>query len=255
MNILLIEQHELVDNRVLLHDRRAEHLVKILKSREGDTVRVGVIDGAMGRAEIVSLKCRYPFMAELLVEFAGEAPPPLPNIDLLLALPRPIMLRRILSQAAALGVGSVTLVNAGRVEKSFWNAQIMAKGAWREHLLHGLEQGVDTRVPQVELQRRFRPFVEDVLPARVKKYSHSLVAHPDASSGLGAVVPSSPARTLLAIGPEGGWGDFEIKQLRAAGCIPFTMGPRILKVDTAVVALHSRLTFLSEIYESTRAVS
>ncbi len=246
MNILLIERSELTGNRVELHDRRAEHLVKVLRSRVGDTVRIGVIDGPMGRAEIVALTSRYPFAAELLVELAGDCPPPA-KIDLLLALPRPIMLRRILSQAAALGVGSITLVNANRVEKSFWNAQIVEENGWYEHLLHGLEQGVDTRVPVVEVQRRFRPFVEDILPGRIHDYSHCLIAHPDAPAGLSAAVTSSPSRMLLAIGPEGGWVDYEVQQLVAAGFIPFTLGPRILKVDTAVIALHSRLSFLDEI--------
>ena len=245
MNILLIEQSEMVGHRVQLQGRRAEHLVKVLRSQIGDTVRVGVIDGALGRAEIVALKSGYPFTAELLVELAGVCPP-MPQIDLLLALPRPIMLRRILSQATALGVGKITLVNANRVEKSFWSAQLMEEEGWREHLLHGLEQGVDTRVPQVELQRRFRHYVEDILPGRVNEYSHCLLAHPGAQMGLSAAVTSLPGRMLLAIGPEGGWVEYEVRQLMAAGCIPFTMGSRILKVDTAVIALHSRLTFLAE---------
>src|SRR5665647_254682 len=150
MNIILLEKQEVQGTRVLLTDRRAKHLIKVLQVQAGDMVRIGIIDGPKGRGRIAALCGKYPFQVELEVEFAEEMAEK-PPIDLLLALPRPIMLRRIFSQAAALGVGTIFITNAQRVEKSFWSATLLNEEEYRSHLLQGLEQAVDTRVPEVSV--------------------------------------------------------------------------------------------------------
>jgi RsmE family RNA methyltransferase len=241
MNIILIEKQEIQGARVLLVDRRAKHLVKVLQVQPGDTVRIGIIDGPKGCGKVMALAVRFPFQVELEVEFAADMPEK-PAIDLLLALPRPIMLRRIFSQAAALGVGTIFIINAQRVEKSFWSATLLQEEEYRLHLLQGLEQAVDTRVPEVFVYDRFKPFVEDVLPGRIKGYSHLLIAHPNSPNTLKTVMMERPERVLLAVGPEGGWIDYEIDRFAECGFTAFSMGERILKVDTAVVALHGRLS-------------
>ena len=241
MNIILLEKQEVQGTRVLLTDRRARHLIKVLQVQAGDMVRIGIIDGPKGRGRIAALCGKYPFQVELEVEFAEEMAGK-PPIDLLLALPRPIMLRRIFSQAAALGVGTIFITNAQRVEKSFWSATLLNEEEYRSHLLQGLEQAVDTRVPEVSVHERFKPFIEDVLPGRMKGYSHLLIAHPGSASTLKSVMVKRPDRILLAVGPEGGWIDYEIDRFAECGFKSFSMGERILKVDTAVVALHGRLS-------------
>jgi len=241
MNIILIEKQEIQGARVLLADRRAKHLIKVLQVQPGDTVRIGIIDGPKGRGKVVALAVRSPFQVELEVKFAADMPEK-PPVDLLLALPRPIMLRRIFSQAAALGVGTIFIINAQRVEKSFWSATLLNEEEYRPHLLQGLEQAVDTRVPEVSVYERFKPFIEDVLPGRMEGYSHLLIAHPNSPGTLKTVITEKPGRILLAVGPEGGWIDYEIDKFTECGFAAFSMGERILKVDTAVVALHGRLS-------------
>lgn len=241
MNIILVEKQEVQGTRLLLTDRRAKHLIKVLQVQPGDMVRVGIIDGPKGRGRVVALFAKYPFEVELEVEFAEEMAGK-PPLDLLLALPRPIMLRRIFSQAAALGVGTIFITNAQRVEKSFWSATLLNEEEYRPHLLQGLEQAVDTRVPEVCVYERFKPFIEDVLPERMKEYSHLLIAHPGSQATLKNVIIERPERILLAVGPEGGWIDYEIDRFAECGFKSFSMGERILKVDTAVVALHGRLS-------------
>lgn len=240
MNIILLEKQEVLDDRVLLVDRRAAHLVKVLQVQVGDTVRVGIIDGPKGSGRVLSLCAKFPFQVELELQFSGTIPDR-PPIDLLLALPRPIMLKRIFSQAAALGVGAIFITHAQRVEKSFWNATLLNAEEYRTHLLQGLEQAVDTRVPEVHVFERFKPFVEDELPERIGEYSHLLIAHPGSSEALRSVIRKRPQRMLLAVGPEGGWVDYELERFAECGFVPFSLGARILKVDTAVVAIHGRL--------------
>ena len=241
MNIILVEKLEIQGGRVLLADRRAKHLIKVLQVQAGDTVRVGIIDGPKGHGKVVALCAKYPFQVELEVQFAEEMAEK-PPIDLLLALPRPIMLKRIFSQAAALGVGTIFITHAQRVEKSFWSATLLNEEEYRPHLLQGLEQAVATKVPEVSVHERFKPFIEDVLPGRINEYSHLLIAHPGSLATLKTLIPERPGRILLAVGPEGGWIDYEIDRFVECGFKSFSMGERILKVDTAVVALHGRLS-------------
>ncbi len=245
MNIILIESDELTEGTVVLRDHRAKHIVKVLKSEVGEILRIGIVDAEMGKATVLSVVAKYPFEVRLRVEL-GTASLPVPPIDLLLALPRPIMLKRILSQVTALGVGTIHLVNANRVEKSFWDASILSYPECRSHLIQGLEQAVDTRLPAVKVHQQFRPFVEDILPEMNPEYCNMLVAHPKIEQQLSLCSKGCSGRILYGIGPEGGWVDFEIEKLTAAGMQPFSMGSRILKVDTAVVAVHSRISQLLE---------
>ncbi len=240
MNIILLEPAEIVDNQVRLVGRQADHIVKVLRSQPGDQVKIGIINGKIGHGTIKNIHRHAPRMVTLVVD-AHTDPPPAPLIDIALGLPRPIMLKRILSQLAALGIGRLYLVNATRVEKSFWDASLLAGSQLREHLLAGLEQAVDTRVPEVFVQRGFKPFIEQELPRCRGAYRQLLVAHPGAEQSLESVWRPRTGRDLLAIGPEGGWTDYEVGCLIDNGFRSFSLGPRILRVETAVVVLHALL--------------
>jgi len=145
-----------------------------------------------------------------------------------------------------MGVRRIFLTNARRVEKSYFKASALSDEAIREALRSGLEQAVDTVVPEVSIHHRFRPFAEDVLPAYAANTSHRLLAHPGASSPLWEVYPPQAQKepVILAIGPEGGWVDFEVELLVGNGFLPFTIGSRILRVDTVVPALLAQVQLL-----------
>jgi len=246
MNIILVDSTEIAGKVLRLTDIRAEHIVKVLKSDVGETVRVGLINGGKGTGTITSMGKKRPFSVELELNISNcstEIPP----LDLILALPRPIMLKRILTQVTALGVGTIHLIHANRVEKSFWNAGVLNENEYRVHLLHGLEQAVDTRIPEVHIHRKFKPFIEDYFPDQVQKYGACVLAHPSGKTRLSDVVQGGQGRIALAIGPEGGWVDYEVEQFKKKGFSSCTIGERILKVDTAVIALHSRISALLEV--------
>ena len=245
MNLILVEAHEVMDNRVLLTDRRARHIVKILRSSPGDRLKVGMVNGLLGFGEIISLRDSQPFQVELTLHL-GEEPPQRTPLDLVLALPRPIMLKRILSQVTALGVGAIHVINANRVEKSFWDATILQEEEYRFLLLQGLEQAVDTILPEVYLHRGFKSFAFDKLPDMLCDYSDLIIAHPGGEQGLWEAVGGKPGPILLAIGPEGGWVDYEVDVFEKSGFSVANIGDRILKVDTAVTSLHGRLAAIKE---------
>lgn len=247
MNIILASSGEITAGRIRLTDHRAEHIIKVLRSRPGDIVRFGIINGGRGKAKILELKRKFPFSVDLQVDILEDIDRISP-IDLVLALPRPIMLKRVLSQVTAMGVGTIHLIQANRVEKSFWGSSIVSGEEFLPYLLQGLEQAVATRVPKVVVHRHFRPFIEDFFPSVRKQYGFLLLAHPDGGSSLQEELSEkiSSRRVLLAVGPEGGWVKFEVEKFLEQGFAPCSIGERILKVDTAVIALHSRISLLLE---------
>ena len=234
MNLLLLEEADFIAaDRAILRDRRLTHMQEVHRSVVGDSLRVGRIGGLMGSAELLRLDADE---AELRVTLDQPPPAKLP-LTLLLALPRPKMLRRVFQTVAAMGVPRIVLVNSYRVEKSFWQTPFLEPEAIREQLILGLEQARDTVLPQIVIEKRFKPFVEDRLPAMTEG-TLGLVGHPGnyppCPRGLDEPV-------TLAIGPEGGWIPYEIDLLSKAGLQPVQLGDRILRVETAVTALLARL--------------
>ncbi|MEB0044763.1 MULTISPECIES: 16S rRNA (uracil(1498)-N(3))-methyltransferase [unclassified Pseudomonas] len=234
MNLLLLEEADFIaPDRVLLHDRRLTHMHEVHRCEVGDSLRVGRIGGLMGSAHVLRLEAGE---AELHVTLDQSPPAKLP-LTLVLALPRPKMLRRIFQTIATMGVSRVILVNSYRVEKSFWQTPFLDPEAIREQLILGLEQARDCILPQIIIEKRFKPFVEDRLPA-ISEGTLGLVGHP----GLYPPCPRSVDEAVtLAIGPEGGWIPYEIELLRKSGLQPVQLGDRILRVETAVTALLARL--------------
>lgn len=241
MNLVLFESAELQDGRLRLRGRRAEHIKKILRLEVGDTLRVGMVNGKMGRGVIIAVDNSLVEVEPLL----DVDPPPVPDVELILALPRPIMLKRILKQATVLGVRGIHLLRSAKVEKSFFHSPVLQPDTMRSLVQEGLEQAVDTRHPEITLHHRFKPFVEDVLPELSGK---RLIAHPGCATCLSRALPAGERgeSIILAIGPEGGWNDFEMECFIRQGFTGFSMGGRILHVDTAVVALLAQLQILRE---------
>lgn len=242
MNLLLLEPGELGRGEAHITGRRAGHLLRVLKVEAGDTVRVGVIGGMVGHGRVTAVEGET---VRLAVELEREPVCDL-HIELILALPRPIMLQRILKQATVLGVRRFHLIRSRRVEKSFFHSPVLAPEKIRALLLEGMEQAMDTWLPEVTLHYQFKPFVEDVLPTLA---GQGLIAHPGAD-GVMADLPlpdRSGQRLLLAVGPEGGWSDYELDRFLDSGFHGFTMGSRILHVDTAVVSLLAQLHLLYDL--------
>jgi RsmE family RNA methyltransferase len=234
VNLILLEPAEFRDpEHVRLEGRRAEHVRDVLRASVGETLRVGVVDGACGSATIVEL---LPSHVELRVVLS-EPPPAASPLELVLALPRPPALRRVLRSAAAFGVKRIALVHTARVEKSFWQSSLLRPDELGAQLRLGLEQGRDTRLPHVTLHRRFRVFVEE-LPAWLAR-APGLAAHPGAKQPCPHAL-AGPATVI--VGPEGGFLDREIEGLVQAGARLVGLGERPLPVDTAVIALLARLT-------------
>lgn len=241
MNLILIESDEVdASGRVVLADRRASHVSSVLRAAPGDRVRIGVIRGPLGTGEILSV-------GDGRVEIAAEwsdGEPRVPAVDLILAVPRPKALGRVLEAAASMGVGRIDLVNAWRVDKSYLRAQSLEPAALRAHLILGCEQGSTTWVPDIEVHRLLMPFLRGVLPGRVPG-AVAIIAHPRTATQIeDAVRPGCTDRVIAAIGPERGWIDKELGSFAALGFAAVGLGERVFRVETAVAALLAQIELL-----------
>lgn len=236
MNLLLFSDADrIAPDLVELRGRRLQHLLHVHRAVAGDRLRVGEVGGLMGDAEVLNLD---ELSATLRVNLHEQPPAKLP-VTLVVALPRPKMLRRILRNAAEFGVRDLYLLNSYRVEKSFWQSPVLGEEHMQRYLLQGLEQCRDTRPPAVHCRRRFKPWVEDELPALCAGRT-ALLAHPGASAPCPA---ERDGETLLVIGPEGGFIPYEVDKLQGAGCTAVSLGARVLRVENAVTGLLARLSW------------
>ena len=227
MNLLLLAAQEVQPNgRVLLTGRRHLHAREVLRVQAGQTLRVGVRGGPCGSATVLSQTGEG---LELQVTLT-QAPPPRAGIDLILAIPRPKALKRVIPAVASLGVDRVVLINGSRVEKSYFDSKVLDPAFLAGLIDLGLEQARDTVPPVIEVRERFKPFIEDELGSFGDAIR--LVPHPIAEHELAPI--SRSHRVVLAIGPDGGWVPFEIELLVNHGFRPVSLGQRILRVEVAV---------------------
>ena len=232
MNRILFWQRELdADGCLEFSDRRATHIKNVLRAEIGQRIRLGMLNGERGLGRIEAngaggVRVRW--------EPAGDFPPP-PRVDVLLALPRPKVLKRLWAPLASLGVGRIVLTNAARVERQYFDTHWLQPEFFTPLLIEGLEQSGDTRLPEVRLCRQLKPFVEDELDGLFAG-SLRLLAQPGP-----VAIPSPPrqegARILMAIGPEGGWTSFELELFSAHRFQGVSLGWRTLRSDVASVAL------------------
>ena len=235
MNRILLDPAELDDaGRARLADDRARHIREVLRLQPGDSLRIGLLEGPPGVARLVAVE---PDRVELECRLDPETPPR-PRIDLLLALPRPKVMKRLWAQLAALGVGRIILTRAAQVERAYFDTHWLQPEGYRPLLIEGLQQAGATHLPQVEIHRRFKPLIEDRIAADYADATR-IAADPAATRRFRDLPDPLPGRALVAVGPEGGWTPFEWELLQAAGFIGVNAGPRILRTDTACIALLS----------------
>ncbi len=228
MNLLLLKGSDFsAPGRASVSGRRLEHARKILRLSPGDCVKAGLLNGRVGVAQVASIS-----ETSLELEncsFEAEPPAPVP-LSLIVALPRPQSLKKLLHFTASFGVKELYLISSARVEKSYWTSSALRPEALEEEIALGLEQGVDTVPPKLEFRRNFRSFVKDELPGLFPG-ALKFIAHPGPYE---LCPPCAGKKAALAIGPEGGFLDSELEAFSKSGFQAVSAGARILRVEFAV---------------------
>ena len=231
--ILLFAEDYISENRVILKERRFRHLLSIVKIKTGDTLRAGDAGGMRGEARVIETGSDYAILETSL----NEPPPPAIPLTLIMAMPRPKSLRKAIHYSTAMGVKKIYIIRTWRVEKSYFDSPALGWDSMEMEAVLGLEQSRDTIMPDIQVRKLFRPFVEDELP-QVSEGTLKLTAHPVADT----VCPRDVRQPVtLVLGPEGGLIDYEVELLEETGFTTVHIGERILRVENAIPALIGRL--------------
>ena len=233
MNLIILNKEDICDGKAEITGIKLEHIPTYIKPSIGENLKIGFLNGLMGEGIVTDINDKNLF---LTLKLQNNPPAPLP-LKLILAMPRPKVLNRVIQSATSLGIKEIFIIKTWRVEKSYWESPIIREENLRRLMIIGLEQSKDTILPTIQIRKRFKPFVEDELPFIVKD-SLALVSHPVAENTCPRGVDSL---VTLAIGPEGGFIPYEVNALRDIGFKPISLGERILRVETVLPFLIGRL--------------
>ena len=233
MNIVLLDPRQTESEFWTISSKRQlEHLHTHVGVKVGDTLKVGIREGKRYLTEIIDISENSIQIKPLKEESVPEKLP----VTLIVALPRPKVLRRLIMDAVTLGVDKLILIHSYRVDKSYWQTPFLQQ---LDHFVTlGLEQAGDTIAPKIELYKRFKPFVEDVLPTLISTQCPAYVAHPYTEQKMPCAI-DHPCTVI--IGPEGGFIPYEIDLLIKNGCQAVSLGNRILRTETAISYVLGRL--------------
>lgn len=220
---------------VITDTEQVAHIRHILKSQVGDTLKIGQMQGYLGTAVISKIDASAIHLSNICL---NKKPPEKLDLTVILALPRPKVLRRLIMDMTAIGVKRIVLINSARSQKSYWQSPLLKR--IDEFVIEGLQQGVDTIVPEILLRQRFKPFVEDELPAWIKD-KLTVIAHPLAEQSFTEVIESFGKPKVVCVGAEGGWVDYEVRLLQLQGAITAMLGQRILRTEAAVNVICGQL--------------
>ena len=241
MNRILFETDEIANGIATFGGERAAHVMNILHGEVGQVLKTGEVNGLIGTSVITAVSGLPSSVSgpEITVTCSHTGQSLQPWIDLILAPPRPRVMKRLIPQLAAMGVGKIFLVGAKKVEKDFWGATLLKEENYRPLLIDGLMQAGTSILPTLETRRNFRKFLNEEVDG-LWPNAKRIVAHPYGAQST-AVYGNRQLPLLLAIGPEGGWTDEEVALLEEHGFARYSLGSRILRTDTATIALLAQL--------------
>jgi len=236
VNLLLLDNSDFIaPDCVRITGRRFLQLRNIIKPKAGELLRAGISNGMVGNALLLDMNDEY---AELSVVCESTPPEPSP-VELVCALPRPQTFRKVIHCALTMGVKKIHFIHTRKVEKSYWEASMLNPDELDLEFRLALEQCGDTVFPRLEFHKRFKIFAEDVLPQLAAEAELALFGHPRVEQKLPA--PPEKGKILLAVGPEGGFTDYENMLLEKAGLLAVTLGKRVLRTEFALAALLAKL--------------
>ncbi len=249
MNIILFEKQP-KDGFIPVKDERAQHILNILKLKNGDNFRMGIVNKSEGFATVKDIS-----LDGVYIDYVQECIPNLYPVTLLCAQVRPICMKRILREAVSLGVEKIILTGSDTGEKSYLSSNLYKTGEYKEYLLDGAMQSGHAGVPEVIFANTVDNALEsfktsncekDCISCKSKAPNNAYVKSASKKVSLvmldnvvGATDLSKAhieESAVLAIGPERGWSTRERELFVNAGFSPMLLGQRILRTETACSA-------------------
>ena len=229
MNCLLLPKNA----KTINDPQQVIHIKNILKSKVGDSLTIAEMGGKIGKAKIAQINNDEVVLSDIVL---NKQPPAKLDLTVILAMPRPKVLRRLVMDMTSLGINKLIIVNSYRTQKSYWQSPLLNR--LDEFVFEGLQQAVDTVPLEIELKKRFKPFVEDEFSALLKDEDKAVIAHPYATQTWKSYLDDAKQMPkVLCIGAEGGWIDYEVNLLCEHGCEAVSLGERILRTESVANVL------------------
>jgi RsmE family RNA methyltransferase len=242
MNIIILTaKDKTADGFYSFSDNRANHIINILKSKVGDTIEIGLLNGKKGIAKIISIEKKS---IKIKVIRLQENEITETKIEIICALPRPQTLKKVFTTIATMGVSNLYLIRSNKVEKSFFQSTLLKEENYKKYLIEGLSQGKRTQLPEVSIHKRFKHFIEHYFPTEYNK-PIKLIADTQSEEYINSLNVNNCKHYVIAIGPEGGWTDFEVSFMLQNGFMEFKLSRNILRVETAVTAALAQLELVN----------
>lgn len=234
MNLIILKDNDFIEkNYVVLKGRRAKHIFEIHKGTIGKELIVGMLNSKIGSGKIIDINEK-----EVMLEVDFHSNPPMASsIEVIMAMCRPKVFKRVLQDMTTMGIKKIYLIKTWKVEKSFWESPVLKEENLLEAMILGLEQGKDTILPEIEIYKSFKPFAEDILP-KIIGNKNCLIANPGGSE---KDYDKNANNTLIAIGPEGGFIPYEVDKFKELGFKEITLGKRIYRVETVIPYIAGKL--------------
>jgi len=225
VNIILFDSHELT-LPLPLGDSRASHIKEVLKRGVGDPFDVGLVNGPRGKAAIL----REEESGLVLTFTWGQLPKALDTITLVIGMPRPQTARKILNEAASLGVKALHFVTTEKGDVNYGMSNLWSSGEYKKQIRSGAEQAFCTQLPEVSFGKSMTE-VWSVFDSSFLKIALDNYESPGALSQVTVTLPC-----VVAIGSERGWSLAERNLFRASGTHLCHLGERVLRTETACVS-------------------
>ena len=209
-----------------LSGEQAAHLARVLRAQPGQVFDV-VANGFLHRAEIVTAS-EDEVVFTLHEELEAEAALP---VHLLMAVFKFDHMEWGIEKATELGVARITPVIARRTEKHLGLAAAKRVERWRRIVREAAQQSRRSDVPEVD-----DPVGLKAALGMVSAEKKLLLAETEQENSLKAALVDEVTSVALAIGPEGGWTAEEMTLFSESGWRHVTLGPRILRAETAAIA-------------------
>ena len=226
-----------VGTTVILPESAAQHLIRVLRLREGDACMLFNGDGHDHDARIVAIGKRET-QAEITARRRIDNESPL-RITLLQGIARGEKMDWIVQKATELGVSRILPVASERSDVRLDEARAHKRHAhWQEIAISACEQSGRAVLPEL------LP-TQPLASATRRCDGTGFILDPASAASIKSVASTLSTASTLAIGPEGGWSPRDLEQLREAGFCGLRLGPRVLRTETAGIAAIAALQALA----------
>ncbi|WNY65553.1 16S rRNA (uracil(1498)-N(3))-methyltransferase [Borreliella andersonii] len=226
MNLMLINFNEFKTG-ISLNDTRAKHLVKILKLKDNDKFKFGIL-GEKNIYQCIYKKDKKLFFKKIFK--IGESNK-LKKLYVLIGMIRPIVAKRIIKELASIGIYKIFFFNTELTEKSYLNSKIFKNNDYEKHLIAGAMQGGVTYLPEIKIIKNLKDSLKYI---EQENFEIKILLEKNSQKNLIDIAQIHNA--VIIVGPERGFTEKEKQLITQYNFTSYSISSNILRAETAATA-------------------